>query len=101
MFLLDIFCFYIFTPISFCSQVSDLWPMISCFYLDIITQEEMTITPKKLKAYLDKVVKKHPEKHSRYSQQAWLYPDKSTDSVFQAVQSRFDIELLTDFLLLK
>ncbi|XP_060593233.1 transmembrane prolyl 4-hydroxylase-like [Ruditapes philippinarum] len=72
---------------------------------NLITQAEMTISPKQLKTYLSEFVKKHPEKHSRYSRQAWLYPDKSTDTIFRAVQSRvsqvvdlpMDLIRLSDF----
>ncbi|XP_045159559.2 transmembrane prolyl 4-hydroxylase-like [Mercenaria mercenaria] len=67
---------------------------------NIITQEELTISPKELANYLNGYIKKHPEKHSRYSRQAWLYPDQSTDTVFQKVQKRVSkvVELPLDLI---
>ncbi|XP_046575926.1 transmembrane prolyl 4-hydroxylase-like [Haliotis rubra] len=55
----------------------------------LITPDEMEgLTPNGFKNYLSDFVKKQPEKHSRFSNQVWLYPDKSSDTVFKAVQER-------------
>jgi len=45
--------------------------------------------PVNLERYIKKLIKDHPEKHSRYSKQAWLYADKSIDQVFKTVQERY------------
>ncbi|KAL4236382.1 L-ascorbic acid binding [Mactra antiquata] len=56
---------------------------------NFITQAEMKdFSPQKMANYLSDFLKEHPEKHSRYSKQAWLYPDQSTDEVFNLVQKR-------------
>ncbi|XP_071117651.1 transmembrane prolyl 4-hydroxylase-like [Haliotis cracherodii] len=55
----------------------------------VITPDEMeTLTPDGMQKYLSDFVKKQPEKHSRFSNQVWLYPDKSSDAVFRTVQKR-------------
>ncbi|KAK3584961.1 hypothetical protein CHS0354_009650 [Potamilus streckersoni] len=57
---------------------------------NIVSQEEIqAVRPVQLQQYLYKLVSEHPEKHSRYSQQAWLYPNKhSDDNIFRQVQVR-------------
>ncbi|XP_046364313.2 transmembrane prolyl 4-hydroxylase-like [Haliotis rufescens] len=55
----------------------------------VITPDEMeALTPDGMQKYLSDFVKKQPEKHSRFSNQVWLYPDKSSDAVFKTVQKR-------------
>lgn len=56
---------------------------------EAISQEELSsVKPRDVEKYVREMIREHPEKHSRYSRQAWLYPDKSTDPVFQGVQER-------------
>ncbi|KAJ8305928.1 hypothetical protein KUTeg_016473 [Tegillarca granosa] len=56
---------------------------------EILTPDELkNFSPSKLEKYIKKLLKKHPEKHSRYSQQVWLYPDSSKDPVFKTLQER-------------
>lgn len=56
---------------------------------EAISQEELSsVKPRDVEKYVREMIREHPEKHSRYSRQAWLYPDKSTDPVFQRVQER-------------
>ncbi|KAJ8305781.1 hypothetical protein KUTeg_016326 [Tegillarca granosa] len=56
---------------------------------EILTPDELkNFSPSKLEKYIKKLLEKHPEKHSRYSQQVWLYPDSSKDPVFKTLQER-------------
>ncbi|KAL5016797.1 hypothetical protein ScPMuIL_006386 [Solemya velum] len=55
----------------------------------IIDEVELkSFTPKHMQAYLSDFLKNQPEKHSRFSEQLWLFPRNSTDEVFQSLQKR-------------
>ncbi|ESP00469.1 hypothetical protein LOTGIDRAFT_157676 [Lottia gigantea] len=54
-----------------------------------ITKDEMkNLSPRDMKRYIKKFIEVNPEKHSRYSQQVWMYPDQSTDKTFIDIQNR-------------
>lgn len=72
----------------------------------IITKEELEpVKPSVIAEYLKVYIEENPEKHSRYSKQAWLFPDQSTDEIFKKVQERvskvtelpLDLVRLSDF----
>lgn len=61
----------------------------SIFPSGIIDEVELkSFTPKHMQAYLSDFLKNQPEKHSRFSEQLWLFPRNSTDEVFQSLQKR-------------
>ncbi|XP_050401521.2 transmembrane prolyl 4-hydroxylase [Patella vulgata] len=75
-----------------------------------ITQEELgRLRPAEMERYIKKFAHFQPEKQSRYSQQAWLYPDKSVDKTFSQVQERvsevinlpIDVVRLSNFQIVK
>ncbi|XP_041359970.1 transmembrane prolyl 4-hydroxylase-like [Gigantopelta aegis] len=54
-----------------------------------ITPNELNkLKPSDLQRYVRSFVQNQPEKHARLSNQVWLYPDNSTDSVFERIQKR-------------
>ncbi|KAL3869658.1 hypothetical protein ACJMK2_042323 [Sinanodonta woodiana] len=57
---------------------------------NFVSKEEIqSVSPAQLQQYLYKLVSQHPEKHSRYSHQAWLYPNKHiNDNIYRQVQAR-------------
>ena len=61
-----------------------------CFYcLGYITPDELkNVKPNILSQYIKEFLEEHPEKHSRYSKQTWLFPDQSRDEVFENIQRR-------------
>ncbi|KAK3090308.1 hypothetical protein FSP39_010819 [Pinctada imbricata] len=54
----------------------------------ITPDETQHFPPNRLRAYLEELLSRKPEKHSRYSKQVWLYPDSSKDKIFSGVQKR-------------
>ena len=38
--------------------------------------------------YVRKITKQNPTKQSRFSEQAWIFPSKSDDTIFKAIQER-------------
>ncbi|XP_052774973.1 transmembrane prolyl 4-hydroxylase-like [Mya arenaria] len=72
----------------------DLLQMYQSLNLDtnndmkISKQELERTTPADIYEFIKKYIKTHPEKHSRYSSQVWLYPDSSSDDTFRRVQER-------------
>lgn len=56
---------------------------------EYITQSEMaSYSPKHFEIFLKDFLKSHPEKHSRYSRQVWLWPDTSEDDIFNRIINR-------------
>ncbi|XP_071841891.1 transmembrane prolyl 4-hydroxylase-like [Apostichopus japonicus] len=56
---------------------------------EFISREEMqNVSPYEFKGYLDDLIAKEPEKKSRFSSQAWIYPDKISDPLIDSFQQR-------------
>ncbi|XP_071952266.1 transmembrane prolyl 4-hydroxylase-like [Antedon mediterranea] len=56
---------------------------------DIVTKDEMLkLSPKDLRAYLNNLVTTSPIKKSRFSEQAWIFPNEHKDKLLDTITDR-------------
>ncbi|XP_033118303.1 transmembrane prolyl 4-hydroxylase-like isoform X2 [Anneissia japonica] len=56
---------------------------------DLVTKEEMSnVTPREMTEYMNYLVKTSPTKKSRFSEQAWIFPDNHKDKLLDKFKRR-------------